>query len=110
MAKVFEVSEKEINEESSTDTIEKWDSLTHVNLIMFLEQEFAVTFETEEIIDMVSFKLISLTLSEKVWFNRKYIFIAEKNSKRKTKFDGNAKPNQLVLPVFHLMVSILFLE
>ncbi len=66
MAKVFEVSEKEINEESSTDTIEKWDSLTHVNLIMFLEQEFAVTFETEEIIDMVSFKLISLTLSEKV--------------------------------------------
>ena len=38
---------EEINEESSPDTIESWDSLRHMNIVIALEEEFNVQFDTE---------------------------------------------------------------
>ena len=42
MASVFEVSEKEINEETSPDNLDNWDSLRQLNLVSVLEEEFEV--------------------------------------------------------------------
>ena len=44
MSAVFEVSPYQINYESSPDTIETWDSLKHMNLIIALEEEFKIQF------------------------------------------------------------------
>jgi len=61
---VMNVPIEEINEDSSPDTIENWDSLKHMNLILALEQEFDRQFTDEQIIEMLNVKLIVLTLEQ----------------------------------------------
>jgi acyl carrier protein len=64
MASVFEVSVDDINDESSPDTIENWDSLRHMNLITVLEEEFDIRFNEEQITEMMNFNLIIYTVNE----------------------------------------------
>ena len=39
----------EISEDTSAADIPEWDSFNHLNLIMTIEDEFSVSFTTEEI-------------------------------------------------------------
>ena len=55
MASIFNVSTEKIDEDSSPDTIEAWDSLQHLNLVMAFEQTLGVRFKPEEIQAMRSF-------------------------------------------------------
>ena len=66
MSAVFDVPVGEINDESSPDTIESWDSLKHMNLVIALEEEFAIQFEDDEIVEMLNYPLIRQILLEKV--------------------------------------------
>lgn len=66
MASVFNISESKIDENASPDSIDEWDSLSHTNLVMALEQGFDVSFTTDEVIEMLNYKLIKLTISEKL--------------------------------------------
>ncbi len=58
MSAVFEISTDEINDESSPDSIESWDSLKYINLIIALEEEFGIEFTDSEISEMINFSLI----------------------------------------------------
>ena len=58
MAAVFEVSTEQINDESSMDTLESWDSLKHMNLLVALEKEFETEFSNDEILEMLNYKLV----------------------------------------------------
>ncbi len=58
MSAVFEIPVNEINDDSSPDTIESWDSLKHMNLIIALEEEFNIQLTDDEILDMVNFSNI----------------------------------------------------
>ena len=58
MSLVLEVTESEINEDSSTDTLGNWDSLRHLNLIIGLEEEFGISIADEEVGNMVNYKII----------------------------------------------------
>jgi len=64
LSAVFEVSVESITDASSSDTIENWDSLRHLNLIIALEEEFNVVIPDEEVGNMVNFKLIELVLND----------------------------------------------
>lgn len=64
MSAVFEIPNIEINEESTMDTIEPWDSLKHMNLVIALEDEFQITIPDEEVGNLVSFSLIKLIVGE----------------------------------------------
>lgn len=64
MAIVFEVNSDAINENTSADTIETWDSLRHMNLILALEEEFNVTIPDEEVGNLMNFKLIELVITD----------------------------------------------
>jgi len=64
MSAVFEILYTEISEESSMDTIESWDSLKHMNLVIALEDEFQITIPDEEVGNLVSFSLIKLIVGE----------------------------------------------
>lgn len=64
MSAVFEVPAETINDESSADTIESWDSLRHLNLILALEEEFEVSIPDEEVGNLVNFKLINLVIND----------------------------------------------
>lgn len=64
MGAVFEVDPTTINETSSQDTIENWDSIRHMSLVVALEEEFGVQLTDDQIADMESYKLVLLTLQE----------------------------------------------
>ena len=66
MSVVFEIPESEISDDSSIDSIESWDSIRHLNLILALEEEFAITIPDEEVGNLVNYKLIELTVNEQV--------------------------------------------
>ena len=66
MANIFEVDVSDIGNDASPETIESWDSLRHMNLIVALEEEFNIQFTDEEMLQMLNFQLISLILKEKL--------------------------------------------
>ena len=51
-ADVLEVPVAKINSGSSPESIDTWDSVHHLNLVLALEQEFSLQFEPEEIDQM----------------------------------------------------------
>lgn len=65
VGQVMNVKAAEINRASSPETIENWDSLQHMNLILALEEEFQVKFTDENIVSMVSVGIIEDTLKKK---------------------------------------------
>jgi acyl carrier protein len=64
MSVVFEVPLESISDDVSTDNMDNWDSLRHLNLILALEEEFGVSIPDEEVGNLVNFKLIELTINE----------------------------------------------
>lgn len=66
MAAVLEVDPSTISEESSMDSIESWNSLRQMSLVLALEEEFGVSFPDEDAANATSFKLLSLVLQEQV--------------------------------------------
>ena len=57
-ADVFGVRADSVGDEASPASIEAWDSVAHLNLILALEGEFMVQFEAEEIPELASFRAI----------------------------------------------------
>ncbi len=64
MSGVFGVDADTLNEESSQDNVEGWDSIKHLDLIVSLEEEFGVSIPIEEVGNLTNFKYIKLTLEE----------------------------------------------
>lgn len=64
MSDVFNIDIESINNNSSPDNIENWDSLKHMNLIVALEEEFGVEFDDNDIENLLNFQLINLTIKE----------------------------------------------
>jgi acyl carrier protein len=60
MARVFEISEEQITTESSPDTLEQWDSLKHMELIVEIENHFEIELPEIAIIESLNFELILL--------------------------------------------------
>ena len=48
---------------ASTDTIDTWDSLNHMKLILALEEEFSLVFNEAQIEDMTSLSKISAVVT-----------------------------------------------
>lgn len=53
---VLEVSEDMVNEETTSKSLEKWDSMNHMNLIVSVEEEFDIEIDEDQILDLMSFK------------------------------------------------------
>ncbi|XPV76157.1 MAG: acyl carrier protein [Desulfovibrio sp.] len=71
-AKLFEIIAQvmsedvgNISEESSPKNIEKWESLTHMNLILAIEAAFDLVFTDAEIVRMVDTKEILGVMEQK---------------------------------------------
>jgi len=63
---ILEMDIDDINENSSSDNIEQWDSLSHIKLVMAIEAEFNVKLTPDDMMDMLSVKLIKMILVEKL--------------------------------------------
>jgi len=64
MSSVFEIPVESITDDASSDNIENWDSLRHLNLILALEEEFGVSIPDEEVGNLVNYKLIELVIND----------------------------------------------
>ena len=64
MSAVFEIPVESIADDASSDNIENWDSLRHLNLILALEEEFGVSIPDEEVGNLVNYKLIKLVIND----------------------------------------------
>jgi len=61
---VFKIDASSVNTETSPDTVESWDSLNHLNLVLALEEGFDVSFTEEQTVEMLNFELIKISLQE----------------------------------------------
>ena len=62
---IFSVPVETISRSSSSRSIEKWDSLNHMNLVLSLEQGFGVAFTPDEIPDLTTVQAICQKLDQK---------------------------------------------
>lgn len=63
VARVLGVAPASIDADSGPHSIPAWDSAGHVNLILALEQEFGVTFDEDEVVELVSVEAIVQALA-----------------------------------------------
>lgn len=64
MSQVLQVEPAEITPESSPETIERWDSLKHMQLIMALEDEIGIQFPDDAIPELLTFGAIEKLVGE----------------------------------------------
>ncbi len=65
ISQIMCIAASQLGEESSPDTVENWDSLAHMHLILALEEKFSVSFTEEEILDLFSIDSIVDVLRKK---------------------------------------------
>ena len=66
VARLFSLPVAQVSPQTSSDTIDAWDSLNHLNLVLALEQEFGVRFAPEEFEQMLSVERIGALLDAKL--------------------------------------------
>ncbi len=64
-AEELEIDAQELNEDSSPDTVESWDSLAAMRLVAAIESAFKVRLSTKEIMKMRSIGIARTVLLEK---------------------------------------------
>jgi len=70
MEKLYEILKdvfefEEIDDAMSYETSEEWDSFTHMNLIVSLEEKYSLRFTKEEIVEMLDITTIIMVLKRK---------------------------------------------
>ncbi len=66
IADLFLVPADEIGPESSPNTIERWDSLQHLNLVLAVEQTFGLQLSLEDIERMTDVGAVAELVKEKL--------------------------------------------
>jgi len=65
VSQVMGVPVETLSEQSSPDTVESWDSLNHMNLVLALEEEFGIQFSDDQIVGMLSVEAMIAALKDK---------------------------------------------
>jgi len=63
---VFDNQSILISNESDSDDIEEWDSLTHIQLLDTIEKEFGVNFNLDEMLNLKTMGEIINSIEEKI--------------------------------------------
>ena len=64
VAEVLDVPVDALCDEAGPDTLQAWDSASHLNLVMALESEFGIAFSDQDVTDMLSIGLIRRVLAD----------------------------------------------
>ena len=62
---VFDDKKINVNENTTSEDIEDWDSLEHINLIEAVEQEFSMRFKMKEVSGMKNVGVMAAIISER---------------------------------------------
>jgi len=70
LAEVFNIEKEKVSIDSDNKTLKEWDSLSHVSLMVKLEEIYNVKFEAFEVARATSVKSIIDILKEKTDFEQ----------------------------------------
>lgn len=62
---ILEVDREALSPETSPDTLEEWDSIKHMDVILALEEEFRIQFRDEEITSLGSVSALMQAITAK---------------------------------------------
>lgn len=65
-ARVFNVPLESVTDESSPQTVVKWNSAGHLDLVLEIESQFNIQLSDEEVVTMVNFRRVRDTVSQHV--------------------------------------------
>jgi acyl carrier protein len=65
VANILGVSPSEIHESSSPRDFAQWDSAAHIEIVLSVEAEYAVSFTPEEMLDVLSVEALEDALRQK---------------------------------------------
>ena len=63
-ADVFGVPASALTADSSSETVEAWDSISHLNLMLAVEQTFDLRIEPEQMVDLTSINRIAAAVGK----------------------------------------------
>lgn len=66
LSSLLNVSRDQLSHDSSRETIQQWDSLKHMYLIMALEEEFGIEFDDSEVANLASVVALLDSISGKL--------------------------------------------
>jgi acyl carrier protein len=66
VADLFDIPKEQVTLQTSPSMIDTWDSLKHLDLILALEQEFALQISPDEMAEMNSVEVIVKVIEEKL--------------------------------------------
>ncbi|MFW9767188.1 MAG: acyl carrier protein [Candidatus Thorarchaeota archaeon] len=64
VCQVFAVELEEFSDDSTPDDLETWDSVTHMDLMAFFEDEWDLALDVEEITEMTTIGLMKEALKK----------------------------------------------
>jgi acyl carrier protein len=65
LATMLHIPDTEITPALSSETLEQWDSIAHMNIMLALEDAFGVNFSDAEIMDHRSYRALSTLIAKK---------------------------------------------
>jgi acyl carrier protein len=66
IASVLDIAASSITHDTSMDTVDAWDSIKHMSLVLAIEEEFGISIPDEDAADITSYPLIRLVLAEQL--------------------------------------------
>lgn len=61
---LFEIPVGDLDDSTSPETVEKWDSLSHLNMVLALEEEYGIRIDDNDIVEMVDLKKVCSKVRE----------------------------------------------
>lgn len=66
LSSLLNVPRDRLSRESSRETLDPWDSLKHMHLVLALEEEFGIEFDDHEVADLSSAAALLDTIAGKL--------------------------------------------
>ena len=66
MSRTFNIDISLLSEKTSKKDLGEWDSMSHLNLIVDIEEKFNISFSNEEIICIIDFKSLLKIIENKI--------------------------------------------
>jgi acyl carrier protein len=64
-AEIFEVPASDLSPQAGPEQVATWDSTAHMRLMARLEEEFDISLDIEEVVEMLSIQKIAETVQKK---------------------------------------------
>ena len=65
VADTLEIAPEEVTPETSTDSVESWDSFRHLQLILSVEGEYGVQLDPQQVPDLTTVAKLQAALQQK---------------------------------------------